>query len=112
MHEPTHRGETSLAGHDVVWAAEAFAGRSDRDLLGLSHSEERILLTEDWDFGDIAVRLGERAFGIVIVAVSQFTRDPDDFADRLAGRLADLGSTLVGKLTIIEAGRIRQRDFT
>jgi predicted nuclease of predicted toxin-antitoxin system len=39
------------AGHDVLYVAEAAAGLSDLDVIGLAFQEKRILLTEDKDFG-------------------------------------------------------------
>jgi predicted nuclease of predicted toxin-antitoxin system len=100
------------SGHDVVWAAKVHPGWADDDLLGLSYSQQRVLLTEDWDFGDIAIRLKQPAFGIAIVASSQFAGDADEFADQLTERLTSLGDILIGKLTIIEMGRVRHRDLT
>jgi predicted nuclease of predicted toxin-antitoxin system len=40
------------AGHDVLYVAEAAAGLSDADVIALALRENRLLLTEDKDFGD------------------------------------------------------------
>ncbi len=99
------------SGHDVVWIADCHSGETDRGVLKQSRDDSRIVLTADWDFGELVIRFEESALGIVIIAISQFTGDLDAFADRLAGELTVLGEELIGRLTIVEAGRIRQRPL-
>jgi predicted nuclease of predicted toxin-antitoxin system len=97
--------------HDVIWIAETGAGGLDRDVLRWSLEDSRVLLTEDWDFGELAVRFREPAFGIAIVAVSQFRGNSDKTAERVVRVLGGIGDALIGAVTIIEAGRVRQRDL-
>ena len=47
-----HATLTSL-GHDVLSALEYYPGASDETLLALATSEERVLITEDKDFGEL-----------------------------------------------------------
>lgn len=54
------------------------------------------------------VRFKERAFGIVIVAISQFSRNPEKMAENVVRVLNSLDGGLIENLTIIEAGRVRQ----
>jgi hypothetical protein len=54
---------------------------------------------------------GKPAYGVVIVAMPQLARDIETIADLLAHRLTELEESLIGKLTIIEAGRVRQRNL-
>ena len=42
------------AGHDVVWVRIAAPGATDSDVLAWAAREERILLTFDRDFGELA----------------------------------------------------------
>jgi len=42
------------AGHDVVWLRNAAPGMSDPDVLAWATRDERILLTFDKDFGELA----------------------------------------------------------
>ncbi|MGH6923904.1 MAG: DUF5615 family PIN-like protein [Propylenella sp.] len=95
--------------HDVIWVAEAQPGAPDRDILKLSRDDSRLLLTADRDFGELTIRFGERALGVVMVAISQFTGDPDRLTENLVRQLTEMDKALIGKLTIIEAGRVRQR---
>jgi predicted nuclease of predicted toxin-antitoxin system len=52
-------------GHDVLYAKEIAPGADDEFVLELACSERRILLTEDKDFGELVVRLGMPAYGIL-----------------------------------------------
>ena len=40
-------------GHDVLSARDGYSKSSDEDLLALAHSEERVLITKDKDFGEL-----------------------------------------------------------
>jgi Domain of unknown function (DUF5615) len=42
------------AGHDVVWVRISAPGAADRDVLARAAREQRILLTFDKDFGELA----------------------------------------------------------
>jgi hypothetical protein len=54
---------------------------------------------------------GKPAYSGVIVAMPQLARDIETIADLLAHHLTELEESLIGKLTIIEAGRVRQRNL-
>ena len=47
-----------LAGEDVVWVRTESPGISDHDVLARAVSEDRVLITFDKDFGELAVRHG------------------------------------------------------
>lgn len=58
------------AGHDVRYVAEGDAGRGDDEVLQLAVREDRVLLTEDTDFGELVVRLGKPALGIILLRLA------------------------------------------
>lgn len=45
-------------GHDVSAASEIALGASDEDLLALAYNEQRVLVTDDKDFGELVYRRG------------------------------------------------------
>jgi predicted nuclease of predicted toxin-antitoxin system len=47
------------AGHDVRYVLESDAGASDEHVAALSAEQGRILITEDKDFGELALRHGK-----------------------------------------------------
>src|SRR5438876_4511243 len=57
-------------GHDVAWIRTDAPGSKDRDILKRAVSEQRILLTFDKDFGELAFAVGLPAScGIVLLRV-------------------------------------------
>lgn len=54
------------ASHDVRWIAEDSVGVDDASILARSMREERILITQDLDFGTLIFRDGHRAYGVVL----------------------------------------------
>jgi len=63
------------AGHDVIWARTQYPGLKDATLLQHAEAEERILLTLDKDFWQIAVlsRSPIVRSGVVLFRVHQAT---------------------------------------
>lgn len=94
-------------GLDVHYAAETDAQSLDTDLLAMANAEERLIVTEDFDFGDLLFRDRLPAVGAIIVFLPELV--PDARADRLTSILQSPGLAFTGKLTIIEQRRVRQR---
>lgn len=57
-------------GHHVAYVMEFAPGRPDEWVLQQAAAEDRILLTEDKDFGNLVVRLGLPAYGIVLLRMN------------------------------------------
>ena len=97
------------AGHDVLYIAEAAAGTSDSEVIALAMAENRLLLTDDKDFGDLIFRGQNSVSGAVLMRI-----DPDkaDFRKmRLAGAIERYGDELFGRYTVVEEGRFRSRHL-
>jgi predicted nuclease of predicted toxin-antitoxin system len=54
-------------GHDVAYVPETSAGIRDDEVLVRANAEDRVLLTEYKDFGDLAFFYGPRTSGIVLL---------------------------------------------
>ena len=54
-------------GHHVAYVPETSAGIRYDEVLARANAENRVLLTEDKDFGDLAFYYGSRSSGIVLV---------------------------------------------
>ena len=52
-------------GHDVVWSGLWTEDPGDMTILAAAHSEQRILVTPDKDFGELAILKGLPHSGIV-----------------------------------------------
>lgn len=97
------------AGFDVRYAAETDARASDTDLIDLASSEERILITEDFDFGDLVFRDMLKVPGAVIMFLPGLV--PQARAERLLRILQSPNLVFHGKLTVIGKRRVRQRNL-
>ena len=96
------------AGHDVVWAGAWPQDPGDAEILQLAHSEGRILVTLDKDFGELAVLYQQPHSGILRL-VNWSARQQGSVCLRV---LAQYGEELQGgALVTAERGRVRIRPF-
>jgi predicted nuclease of predicted toxin-antitoxin system len=97
------------AGHDVVWIADSHGQISDRAVLSLAQSEDRILLTEDFDFGDLLIRDRMAAPGAIILHMPGAT--PLQRSQKLIRVLNNPDIRFEGHLAIIDKRRVRLRPL-
>ena len=97
-------------GFDVLRVADFQLGASDDAVEGLARDQGRIIVTQDYDFGEIAVRQGRFGSGVVLVACPSLP--PPERAQRVADVMIRIGERLHSQLTIIELRRVRQRKLT
>jgi predicted nuclease of predicted toxin-antitoxin system len=95
------------AGHDVLHALESHAGASDRNLAELARREDRIVITEDYDFGELAVRGQLSLPGLIILFLNEATSEIR--AARVLEIVEAVDEGLRGQLTIIDVRRTRRR---
>lgn len=83
------------AGHDLSYISEEGAGTEDDSVLQKAYTENRILLTEDKDFGELVCRLRKPSAGVILIRIpvkQRHLKYPrlkkliDEHADRLFGR--------------------------
>jgi predicted nuclease of predicted toxin-antitoxin system len=92
-------------GHDVAWVRTDAPGSSDRDVLARAQAEDRIVITFDKDFGELAFRSGLPATsGIILFRIAP--RSPDAVA-RLAVRALEARVSWDGYFSVVEESRIR-----
>ncbi len=93
------------AGHDVAWIRVDAPGSTDLQVLQRAQAEERILLTFDKDFGELAFRAGLPASGGVVL----FRISMPSSAQVASIAVAALGSRYdwSGHFSVIEDLRIR-----
>ncbi|MFO1020750.1 MAG: DUF5615 family PIN-like protein [Planctomycetales bacterium] len=60
--------EARADGHDITWIAEIVPGISDEEVLAQSLIEQRVVLTLDKGFGELAFQKGNKATpGIILL---------------------------------------------
>jgi predicted nuclease of predicted toxin-antitoxin system len=81
-------------GHDVLAVAEAMPQADDPDILARAAGEDRILITNDKDFGKLVFRNGQLHSGIVLLRLQDESSTNrvhtiravlERYADRLPG---------------------------
>ena len=96
-------------GHDVWYVMESARGADDRAILDQANTEQRVLLTEDKDFGELVVRLGLPAYGIVLLRI-----DPADSKTKLL-RMRELlqkdAARLAGSFVVVDESKTRFRPL-
>ena len=95
---------TSL-GHEVLPVAELSPAADDETVIGLALREERVLLTEDKDFGQLVYATGLPSIGVILL------RYPAGARSRIGETVADFvkqkGAELRGRFVVIQPGKIR-----
>jgi len=66
-------GHLRGAGHDVGYVAETAGGMTDDDVLRTAFDQDRFLVTEDKDFGELTVRFGKPTHGLIILRLPDAT---------------------------------------
>jgi hypothetical protein len=93
------------AGHDVLAIAEVSPRVRDAEVLKRARDENRILLTEDTDFGELVYAEGLGSSGVVLF------RFPASARGAIAAAAIDVtvtvGEDLSRRFTVVQPGRIR-----
>jgi predicted nuclease of predicted toxin-antitoxin system len=98
------------AGHRVVSIVQDAPGSRDEDILRQAHIQRLIILTFDRDYGELIYR--HRALtpaGVVYFRFAPAT--PSEPAEILLNILSKADLSVIGKFTIVEKGRLRQRTL-
>lgn len=59
------KNDLEMAGHDVKWVGDFSNDPGDKVILDLANEEGRVLITQDKDFGELAVFRGVSHCGII-----------------------------------------------
>lgn len=90
--------------------AELAPATGDADVLARADGDDRVLLTEDKDFGDLVFRRGGHVPGLVLLRIDPVQRAlKRERLDAVIARFGEHG--LRGRYTIVEAGRFRSRPL-
>ncbi len=93
------------AGVDVSWVREISPGISDDAVLALSRAEDRVLLTFDKDFGEMAFEQGKIATPGVILLRPRL-RSPEQVAQFTVALLSQ-SIDWTGNFCVAQEGRLR-----
>lgn len=93
------------AGHDVIAMADVAKGGTDEQVLQRAVNEDRLLITEDHDFGELIYARGLSSTGVILLRFHSRARVAK--VATVVEAVAKLGSRLRDTFTVIEPGRVR-----
>ena len=92
-------------GHDVLSVSDISPRAEDSEVINLAVREERILLTEDKDFGQLVYAHGQEICGVI------FLRFPHSARKQISNEVVRLvkqqREKLIGSFVTIQPGRVR-----
>ena len=101
--------ELRQRGHDVLSAKESMRSAADDVILARGQTEERIVVTHDKDFGELAFQSHLPAScGIILFRLSG--SDPDSDNERMLEAL-DSRTDWAGSFSVVTHDRIRMRPL-
>jgi predicted nuclease of predicted toxin-antitoxin system len=96
-------------GHDVLWIKESGPGTEDSVALALAQSEQRVVVTADTDFGELAFKSGLSAVcGVVLIRIDWSDPDHDN---QLVVSAITSRDAWTGVFAVVERDRIRIRPL-
>lgn len=100
------RSELEASGHDADWSGAWPEDPGDEEILARAYAEDRVLITLDKDFGELAIVYGKPHCGIVrLVDIASWQQGA--VCNQL---LRDHGEELIsGAILTVEPGRLRIR---
>jgi len=101
--------ELEKLGHDVLWVRTVMPGAGDDAILARAQTEERLLVTLDKDFGELAFgRQLPADCGVVLFRIKM--TDAKAAAAKMA-RVLNSRSDWIGNFAVVEDDRIRMRPL-
>src|SRR5207248_6781582 len=98
--------ELQAAGNDVLWTGDLADDPGDEEILAQAHRGQRVLITLDKDFGELAIRRSLPHSGIVrLVNIS--ARQQGTVCQHVLEQYGD--ELTQGAIITVEAGRVRIR---
>jgi predicted nuclease of predicted toxin-antitoxin system len=95
------------AGLDVLFAGDVDPHMSDATILRWAVQEQRLIVTQDLDFGTLVYHSGHPHAGVLLLRMASSGRD--ERASAILWLIQHYGSQLPGKFTVFEGGRLRIR---
>lgn len=101
--------ELRVRGYDVVAVKETMEGATDEEILAFAQAENRLVLTHDKDFGELAFRFGLPATsGVLLIRLSG--SGPSVDAKHVVS-VVESRSDWAGHFSVSHRGRLRMRPL-
>ena len=96
-------------GHDVFYVLESLRGATDDDILNRAFAENRLLPTEDKDYGDLVYRLRKPTRGVILLRFDEANHSLK--LSRLRELLENSADRLPGAFVVLEGNKTRIRPL-
>lgn len=96
-------------GYNIKWIGEIAPGISDRSVYKIAEEDNRIILTEDKDFGELAIRFKLKANGVVLLRIS--SKEKELRQKRVFELLEKFPEKLQDHLVVINPEKFRFRNL-
>ena len=96
-------------GYDVRWIGDFTPGISDRAVYKIAQEDNRIILTDDKDFGELAVRFNLKASGVALLRINP--KEKELRRKRIVELLERFPAKLKGHLVVIDSEKFRFRKL-
>jgi len=93
------------ATHDVIVISEIFPRADDAEVMEFAVVDDRILLTEDKDFGQLVYAQGRKTVGVILLRYPALARKR--ISEDVIKLVHMYGEGLTGSFVVIQPGRIR-----
>lgn len=94
-------------GFDVIYILETNQGADDEFILEMANADERILLTQDKDFGELVFRLKSAHHGVILIRLEGYKASLK--AEITLKMLVKHNRELIKSFTVIQPNAIRIR---
>lgn len=96
-------------GYDVKWIGDSTPGVSDRDVYKIAQEDNRVILTDDKDFGELAVRFSLKTIGVVLLRINP--KEKELRKKRVFELLERFSEKLKMHLVVIDSEKFRFRKL-
>lgn len=95
-------------GHDVIIVAEAMPEADDKTILQRAYAEERIVVTNDKDFGELIFRRREPHHGVILLRLQD--ESGDNRLGVMKALMIQFGSQLTDRFAVVTENKVRFRS--
>ncbi len=89
------------AGYDTIFVGDVMPTASDEEVLDSAEKENRVLITDDRDFGELILRFNRPTSGVIFLRT--LTTNPEKRFEMVK----DILDKANGKFIVVREGRIR-----
>lgn len=95
------------AGFNVTYILETNPGVEDERILTVAYLQQRVLITQDKDFGELVFRLQQAHYGVILIRLQGYA--PAVKAEITTSLILRYQNLLIKSFTVIQPNAIRIR---